>query len=235
MQSLLDFLNIFVEPFNRLREQFAAVAGPLFAMFVILVVGGAFAYLVRHLVYRLLVAAKFDRLADSAGAANTILSTRVFRSPSDFGARLVQSLVWLLVVLMALYAGGQMTQALVERFISYIPALVTAALVLLLGSAVSKFLARSALLAAVNAQWAGARLLAGGVRVLIMFLAVVIALEELRIGQAALLIAFAILFGGIVLAGSVAFGLGARDFVRDWLKEKAAHPKTEDEDILHHL
>ena len=52
MQSLLDFLNIFVEPFNRLREQFAAVMGPLFAMFVILVVGGAFAYLVRHLVYR---------------------------------------------------------------------------------------------------------------------------------------------------------------------------------------
>ena len=48
MQSLLDFLNIFVEPFNRLREQFAAVMAPLFAMFVILIIGGAFAYLVRR-------------------------------------------------------------------------------------------------------------------------------------------------------------------------------------------
>lgn len=232
MDSLLD---LFIEPFNRLREQFAAVFAPLFAMVVILIVGGAVAYVVRLLVFRLLTAAKFDRVVDSTGTANSILRTGVFRSPSDFGARLVQSLVWLLVVLMALYAGGQMTQGLVERFISYIPAMITAALVLLLGSALSKFLARGALLAAVNAQWAGARLLAGGVRVLIMFLAVVIALEQLQIGRSALLIAFAILFGGIVMAGSIAFGLGARDFVRDWLKGRAAQPKVEDEDVLHHL
>lgn len=229
------WLEVFVEPFNRLREQFAAVMAPLFVMIVILIVGGALAYLVRQLVYRMLVAVHFDRLLDSTGTANTILRTRVFRSPSDFGARLVQSLVWLVVVLMALYAGGQMTQALVERFISYIPAIITAALVLLLGSAISKFLARSTLLAAVNAQWAGARLIAGGVRVLIMFLAVVIALEELRIGRTALLIAFAILFGGIVLAGSVAFGLGARDFVHDWLRDQAGQQKGEEEDVLRHL
>jgi len=233
MQNLLE--RSFVEPFNRLAEHFAAVLAPMITILVILIVGGAFAYLVRQLVYQLLVAVKFDRLVDSTGTANTILRTRVFRSPSDFGARMVQSLIWLLVVLMALYAGGQMTQALVERFISYIPDIITAILVLLLGSAVSKFLARSALLAAVNAQWAGARLMAGAVRVLIMFLAVVIALEQLRIGRNALLIAFAILFGGIVLAGSVAFGLGARDFVHDWLRDKAGQSKDEEEDVFRHL
>lgn len=232
---MLNLLDLFVEPFNRLREQFAAVMGPLFAMLVILIVGGALAFLVRQLVFRLLVAVNFDRLVDSTGTANTILRTRVFRSPSDFGARLVQSMIWMLVVMMALYAGGQMTQALVERFISYIPAIITATLVLILGSAISKFLARSTLLAAVNAQWSGARLIAGSVRVLIMFLAVVIALEELRIGRTALLIAFAILFGGIVLAGSVAFGLGARDFVHDWLRDKSTQPKTEEDDVFRHL
>lgn len=232
---MLNLLDLFVEPFNRLREQFAAVMAPLFAMMVILIVGGALAFLVRQLVFRLLVALNFDRLVDSTGTANTILRTRVFRSPSDFGARLVQSMIWMLVVLMALYAGGQMTQALVERFISYIPAIITATLVLILGSAISKFLARSTLLAAVNAQWSGARLIAGSVRVLIMFLAVVIALEELRIGRTALLIAFAILFGGIVLAGSVAFGLGARDFVHDWLRDKSTQPKTDEDDVFRHL
>lgn len=232
---MLNLLDLFVEPFNRLREQFAAVMAPLFAMLVILIVGGALAFLVRQLVFRLLVAVNFDRLVDSTGTANTILRTRVFRSPSDFGARLVQSMIWMLVVLMALYAGGQMTQALVERFISYIPAIITATLVLILGSAISKFLARSTLLAAVNAQWSGARLIAGSVRVLIMFLAVVIALEELRIGRTALLIAFAILFGGIVLAGSVAFGLGARDFVHDWLRDKSTQPKTDEDDVFRHL
>jgi len=45
----------------------------------------------------------------------------------------------------------------------------------------------SALLAAVNAGWSGARLIAGGVRLLVMSLTVVVALEQLRIGRTALL------------------------------------------------
>ncbi|MGH9790034.1 MAG: mechanosensitive ion channel family protein [Candidatus Acidiferrales bacterium] len=229
------FERTFLEPFNRLAEQFAAVMAPLIVVVVILIIGGALAYIVRVLVYKLLVAAKFDRTVDSTGTAGTLAGTAVFRSPSDFAARMVQSFVWLLVILMALYAGGQMTKALVERFISYIPDIITAALVLLLGAAISRFLARAALLAAVNAQWGAARLIAGGVRVLVMFLAVVIALEQLRIGQTALQISFAILFGGLVLAGALAFGLGARDFVREWLRDKAAKPKGEEEDVFRHL
>ncbi|MGH9814489.1 MAG: mechanosensitive ion channel family protein [Candidatus Acidiferrales bacterium] len=229
------FERTFLEPFNRLAEQFAAVMAPLIVVVVILIIGGALAYIVRVLVYKLLVAAKFDRTVDTTGTTGTLTAASVFRSPSDFAARMVQSFVWLLVILMALYAGGQMTQALVERFISYIPDIITAALVLLLGAAISRFLARAALLAAVNAQWRAARLIAGGVRVLVMFLAVVIALEQLRIGQTALQISFAILFGGLVLAGALAFGLGARDFVREWLRDKAVKPKGEEEDVFRHL
>ncbi len=108
-------------------------------------------------------------------------------------------------------------------------------LVLLLGSLVSKFLARSTLLAAVNAQWAGARLLAGGVRVLVMSLAVVIALEQLRIGRTALLVSFAILFAGIVIGGAVAFGLAVRDLAREWLQAKMRARPPEDEEVFRHL
>jgi hypothetical protein len=234
MQSLFE--RALVEPFRRLADQFAQIITPFFSALVILLLGGTVAYLVRQGLYRLLTAAKFDRLVDRTGMANTIMRTRVFRSPSDFAARVVQGLVWLFIILLALNAADTpMTQGLVVRFVNYVPDILVAVLVLMLGSVISKFLARSALLAAVNAQWAGARLIAGGVRVLIMFLAVVIALEQLQIGRNALLIAFAILFGGIVMAGSIAFGFGARDFVREWLKEKATQPKTEDEDILHHL
>ncbi len=234
MQNLLE--RAFVEPFVRLAEQFVAVITPLLTVFIILIIGGAVAFLLRLLVFRLLTAVHFDRLVDQTGTANAVMRTRVFRSPSDFGARMVQGLLWLLIILMALDAAGtELTRGLVERFFRYIPDMVAAVLVLLLGSAISKFLARSALLAAVNAQMAGARLIAGAVRIFIMFLAVVIALEQLQIGRTALLISFAILFGGLVLAVSIAFGLGARDLVREWLQEKAGHPKTEEEDVMRHL
>jgi hypothetical protein len=101
---------------------------------------------------------------------------------------------------------------------------------------VSKFLARSTLLAAVNAQWAAARILAGGVRVLVMSLAVVVALEQLRIGRTALLVTFAILFAGIVMAGAIAFGLGARDLAHEWLRTKARpQAPEEEEEVFRHL
>jgi len=139
-------------------------------------------------------------------------------------------------VLLALSAADtRLTQDMLTRFVNYVPDLITAALVLLLGSLVSKFLARSALLAAVNAQWTGARLLARGVRIFVMSLAVVVALEQLRIGRTALLVSFAIFFAGIVVAAAIAFGLGARELAREWLQSKM-HPRApEDEEILRHL
>jgi hypothetical protein len=185
--------------------------------------------------FRVLTWAKFDRLVDTTGFGSTILRTRLFRSPSDFAARVVQGFLWLLIVMLALSAADTpMTSEMVARFVNYLPDMVTAALVLLLASVISKFLARSTLLAAVNAQWPGARLLAGGVRVLVMSLGVVVALEQLRIGRTALLVAFAILFAGIVLAAAIAFGFGARDLAKEWLQNKAKGDPAED-DLMRHL
>lgn len=233
MQGLID--RVFIEPFQRLADLTVNVISPLISVLVILVVGGLVAYAARVIVQRLLELVHFDRLAVRTGLASTIERTRMFRSPSEFGARCVQGFVWLFIVLLALSAAGTMMEELVVRFINYIPDLIAAALVLLLGSVVSRFLARSALLAAVNAQWQGARLMAGGVRFLVMLLAVVIALEQLRIGRTALLTAFAILFGGIVIAGAIAFGFGARDLARDWLQSKLKPRETEEKEVFRHL
>jgi hypothetical protein len=205
-------------------------------VFFILLVGGALAYLVRRVTYGALVLLKFDRLVAGTGFSGAIERTALFRSPSEFGARVAQGGVWVFIVLFALSAAGtEVTDALVARFINYIPDLVTAVLVLLLGSAVSKFLSRSALLAAVNAQWAEARFIAGSVRVLLMSLTVVVALEQLRIGRTALLVSFAILFAGIVIAGAIAFGLGGRDLAREWLQSRIKARPPAEKDPLQHL
>lgn len=234
MQSLLK--GPFLDPFVRLGRQFAEILPWLLTVVLIVVVGWAVAAVVRRLVAWLLETLHFDRLARASGLASAIETTGVFRSASDFVARLVQGVLWLIIILAALSAiNSSLTQALVARFVNYIPALITAALILLLGSAVSKFLARSALLAAVNAQWAGARAIATGVRILVMTMAVAVALEELHIGRTVLLVSFAILFAGIVIAGAIAFGLGARDLARNWMQSKIQKSPPEDEEIFHHL
>lgn len=234
MQSLFD--QSFVDAFNRLVEQVGRILPAFLIVAIILVIGGGLAYLVRITTYRLLQAARFDRLNTSGRWRESIINSGVFRSPADFAARVMQGFVWLFIILFALnVVNPQIADQLVTRLVNYIPDLVTAVLVLMLGSAVSKFLARSALLAAVNAQWPAARLIAGGVRLLVMSLAVVVALEQLRIGRTALLVAFAILFAGVVIAGAIAFGYGARDLARNWLQTQMRPEEHPDEEVLRHL
>jgi hypothetical protein len=233
MPGLIE--RAFFEPFRRLTDQLAEVLPVVITVLIILIIGGAVAYIARLVTFRILTRTKFDRFMDQTGLGSTVIRSQIFRSPSDFAARLVQGFLWLFIILFALNAAGTaVTESLVVRFFNYVPDLITAALVLSLAQIISKFLARSALLAAVNAQWAGARLVAGGVRVLVMSLGVVAALEQLRIGSTALLITFAILFAGVVVALAVAFGLGARDWAKEWLESKRK-PSDKEEEAFRHL
>jgi hypothetical protein len=233
MRSLFD--RMLIDPFNRLADQSAHVVPILIMVLVTLIIGGFLAFVTRWLTYRLLQLARFDHLVQRTGFSSMIERTGVFRSPADLGARFVQALVWVFVILFALTAAGTpASEGLVMRFVDYIPNMIAAGLVLLLGVAVSRMIARSTLLAAVNAQWPAARLIAGGVRVLVMTLAVVIALEQLHIGSLPLLVAFAIVFAGIVFALAIAFGLGARDMARQWLEAKVRHSVAEEE-VFRHL
>jgi hypothetical protein len=58
------------------------------------------------------------------------------------------------------------------------------------------------------------------------------ALEQLGIGKDTVLVAFAIVFGGIVLALSIAFGIGGQKAAGDYIERKLREKKEED-DISH--
>jgi hypothetical protein len=84
-----------------------------------------------------------------------------------------------------------------------------------------------------------ARLLGLGMRWLVVTVAVAMALEHLGVGGAILPVAFGILFGGIVLALSLAVGLGAKDLVARSLERRFQEPGAKGEtpppDELKHL
>jgi hypothetical protein len=84
-----------------------------------------------------------------------------------------------------------------------------------------------------NLQYA--RLLSIGVKWLVMVLAVAMALEHLAIGGEIVFLAFGILFGGIVLALSLAVGLGSKDLVSRSLEREATRTAEETDDPFRHL
>jgi hypothetical protein len=110
----------------------------------------------------------------------------------------------------ASYATGS---ALNFSFLPYITHTVGALLLLFIGNLIARFLARSILIGAVNAQLQYARFLSLGVKWLVLVLTAAMVLDHLEIGGTVVELAFGILFGGIVLTLALAVGLGSRDIV----------------------
>jgi hypothetical protein len=226
-----------LEPLVSFWERLQVFLPNLLVSLLVVVAGLALAVLLREVVSRGLRALKFDRLATRMGVSEAVERVGGFRTPSYVAGQLVFWIVVVFSLLGGLYElDTAYTRGLVERFFGYLPSLVVAAFILLIGAIISRFLARGVLLAAVNAGMRGARLAAGLVRFLVMALAAVAALEHLGIGRATVLLAFGIVFGGVVMALAIAFGLGGRDLARDVLEGQLRKPKgteADDEGIRH--
>src|SRR6266850_1924612 len=116
-----------------------------------------------------------------------------------------------------------------------LPRMLSALLILVVGWLAANFVAQAVLVAGVNAGLARARLLARAVRWLILLFIFATALTEIGIGRDMVLIAFGILFGGLVLALALAFGFGGRHLAREIL-ERGKHREREpagDDGITH--
>ena len=218
-------------------ERVAAFGPNVLAMLVILLAGLLAAGVLHFVLKRLLPRMGFDRFAQRLGLS-VVLQKGGVRRPAS--AALAAVLSWGLVALFVLLGIGalnlEFAMDLVSRAIGYLPQVMIAAALLVLGALVSAFLRRSVLIAAVNAGLPSARLLAGGVHTALMVLFVAMALEHLGVGRQVILSSFTILFGGVVFALSLAFGLAGRDLARGFLERLVHGPAPEDKpDSLRHL
>jgi len=100
-----------------------------------------------------------------------------------------------------------------------------AILILFLGVAIANFLSRAALLAAVNAGYASARILSWSIRFVIWILAITMTLEELGLARQTVIAAFSIIFGATMLGLAIAFGLGGQELARKFLEKYLGEPK----------
>jgi hypothetical protein len=175
-----------------------------------------------------------DRWAARLGLSSPLETIGVGSSVAAL-ARLLQAAILLSASILALYSvDSRLASDLLERFLLYVPHLVVGGIIFAAGVVLSRLAARSVLIAAVNGAVPSARLLSSLTKGAVLLTAGAIALEQLGIGRLTVLIAFTILFGGVTLAGAIAFGLGAQDTVRQWMAGRApASAPAEAETIRH--
>lgn len=218
--------------FDKVAMLLPGVFAFIVAIFIFLVLAWVAAWITR----RVLTALRFDermtreasRIAEwTPTYTPTLLATRiVFWGFVSIG----------LLLGISAFAAGSSEPTVSNAIFDYVPRLVGAALLLVVGNVLARFFSRSVLIAAVNMNLDYARLLSLGVKWLVLVLTWAMVLDHLALGKGIVDMAFGILFGGIVLALSLAVGLGSRDLVSRSLEREAAKPvEVPPEEKLRHF
>jgi hypothetical protein len=205
-------------PFLEIRSHIVGILPNVLAMFVILAVGTATGLILKKLLMRFLRFIHFNEAAYNSGFTAALFKANFHQTPSMLISNILYGLVLISTLVLGLAAMNvYVTSAVITRFFGWIPNVMISAIILVTGYLLSKFTGRSVLLTAVNAEVHSARVISFAVQVLIMVFAAAVSLEQLGIAKNTIIVAFSILFGGLVLALSIAFGLGGRDLARDFL------------------
>jgi hypothetical protein len=230
-----QFDEVLRQTIARITTALANFLPGLLAFLIMLVLTIVAAFILRSVIRRALHRIDFDHHFEQWGfpAVNDW-------SPAHSPAQLIAQSSFLAILLIGTMIGvsaldSRLTSALIVELFNYVPHVVAAVLILIVGSVVSRFLARSVLISAVNMQIQFARLLSLGVKWLVIVLTVAMALDHLRIGGTVVQISFAILLGGIVFALALAVGLGSKEVVRQSLARQSERVERESEGQLHHL
>lgn len=221
--------------FERAASQIIAYIPPLLVALAILGVAFILARLVRWAISRAFKGAGLDRFLTDSGIWSVFALERRLQV-----APLVAAGAYYLVLLMGVLAAinvfdTKLTGQIVEGTVLLFPKLITAGVILLLGIWLGQFLGRGALVWASNEEIPRPRRVAAAVRTAVVFVSVVVASDALGFAPRVFFAAFIIVGGGVVLAASLALGLGARVAVQRWLWTETSYKDEREDSLYHHL
>ena len=217
-------IDLFVASLHTFWGQIALFLPKLLAALLLLLAGWLLARLLRSGVKRGLDALGFGRMAEKSGLEALVRQGGMDLSLAGVIAGTVYWLVLLVVALSAANSLGLDSVAgLANMVILYLPKVVVAVLILVFGTLLARVVNRLVFAWLNGARFGGALGISTGSEYAVQIFALFLALEQLGIGSTLLTVAFSIVFGGLVLAMALAFGLGGRDWaadrIRDWSRK----------------
>jgi preprotein translocase subunit Sss1 len=201
----------------------------LVVMLIIGLVGLLIAFALKYLLRAILQLTRLDRLSEESGASR-ILRHAALPSITELLSRSLFWLTWLgfiLVGISVLRIAGLQEQ--IAHLFQLLPQVLIAILILFVGLLAGNFFSRAALLTAVNAGYRSPQLWSGSIRFVIWILTISMALEQIGLARQTVITAFSIVFGALMLALAIAFGLGGQELARQALERYFGEKKNERE------
>ncbi len=232
MENFLD--KVFIEPFKGFAALVSQFLPSLLTGLVLIVTGLVVAWILKIVCTAVAKFLKTDTLSQRVGLSPALQRAGIKGQPSGLIGRAAYWIVLISFLIMGLNAVKvPAVEQLLSRFLLYLPNVIVAALILIVGYLVGNFLGRAALIASVNAGLIISGLVAKFVKFAVFALALSMSLELLGIGKETIIVAFAIVFGGVVLALAIAFGQGGKMAAERYIERRLKQQEEKKDEIEH--
>ena len=221
---------------SELGDRVATIVPGLLVMTLLVATGLLGGWIAAVLTTRIARLLGFDALMERWSVAPSLRRSGILRTPSDSLGAIAFWAVFVVFASLGIDALGFPGSLGATAFIlAFLPPLLAAILILVVGIVIANFLSHGVLIAAVNAGLPEARLLARAAQWGVLLFAAATALTQLGIGKEMVLVAFGITFGGLIFALALAFGLGGRTLARDILARRLRRESPPPQERLTHL
>jgi hypothetical protein len=216
-----DMQGVLLEPAKVLLSQISQFFISVFLVLIIILIGWLISKLIKTVVTKALATIKIDELSDRIELDSILAKGGIKYSLSELIGIVCYWLALLVTFVVALTTVNLVTSTLLDKIVSYIPNIIAAIFVLILGMFVATLLKNIVYTAASNAGLGQAKLLSRLVEVVVIVFATIIGLEQLNIGARIIELTVGIVLGSLGLAFAIAFGLGCRDLAEKTMSDLA--------------
>lgn len=211
---------VLLEPARTVLGQISQFVVNALLVIVILIVGWLLSKLIRSVVSKTLKIAKINELSQRIELDKLLSKGGITYTVSDLVGVVCYWLGILITFMVAVNSIGLTVAAdLLNRIVLYIPNVIAALFILILGMFVSTLLKNIVQTAVGNAGLSHGKILAQVVETIIISFAVIIGLEQLEIGIQITQMTISIILGSLGLGLALAFGLGCKEIAGKYVAE----------------
>ncbi len=205
---------VLLEPARTVLAQIGQFLVNILLVIVILIIGWLISKLIKVFVTKGLRSIKLDELSDRIELETMLEKGGIGYSLSELIGLVCYWLAILVTFMVAINAVGLTIAAdLLNRVVLYVPNVIAAVFILILGMFAATILKNIVVTAANNSGVSQGKLLGKIAEIVIIAFAVFVGLEQLKIGIRITQLTISIALGSIGLGLAIAFGLGCKDIV----------------------
>jgi hypothetical protein len=210
----MDPNELFLKPLQTMAEKIIALIPSLLGAIVIIFLGWLLAKILKTALIKLLVAVRFEKFSERSGLSRFLSRGDIKHSLAE----ILGTMFFWIILLFFIYVATDvlhltLIRDVINRIITFIPNLIAALLIIIVGVLLSSFFKGLVKVTATSYALTHRELIGRMVQYLIIFFSVAVSLEQLGIATHILVNSVLIIIGAMAFGLALAFGLGSKDIV----------------------